>query len=80
MASFILSFQATLFDSEQQMTLHHVQQIEEHVAASNSNCAHPQLKDIVLNDPIKGSSPLLLIGMLLRGARLRGTNRRTLEG
>ena len=60
MASFILSFQATLFDSEQQMTLHHVQQIEEHVAASNSNCAHPQLKDTVLNDPIKGSSPLLL--------------------
>jgi len=60
MASCPLDFQATLVNSKQQMTLQHVQQIEEHVAASNSNCPHPELKDIVLNDPIEGSCPLLM--------------------
>jgi len=42
------------------MTLQHVHQIEEHVAASNSNCPHPPLKDIVFNDLAVGATPLLL--------------------
>ncbi len=60
MASCPLDLQAILVDLEQQMTLQHVQEIEEHVAASSLDCPHPSLKDIVLNDPIKGSSPLLM--------------------
>jgi len=42
------------------MTLQHVQQIEEHVAANSSDCPHPPLKDMLFNGSIKGSSPLLL--------------------
>lgn len=37
MASCPLDFQATIVDSEQQMTLQHVQQIEEHVAAYHAS-------------------------------------------
>ena len=52
-----LSRQAIL-NYKNRMTLQHVHQIEEHVAASNSNCPHPPLKDIVFNDLARtGSTP-----------------------
>ena len=45
---------------KKRMRLEHIHQIEEHVAASNPDCPHPPLKDIVINDSIRGSTPLLL--------------------
>ena len=47
--------------SEQPMGLQRLKEIEEHVAANNSDCPHPPLKELVLaNNSIIGSTPLLL--------------------